>query len=360
MTCRGRTGPSAEGVPPRLRAALPLTVLALLWAGCANEIDLYGPDPRTPVLWWLLDADDSVHLARLQRTFQSPGQSALVAAGDPERLYFPAGAADLRLEELGADGLVLRAWTAERVDAAAVGAPKEPGPFADSAHVLYRVRARLDDGLRYRVRLWTESGPDTLRATVPLVDTFRLLYPPGGPATVDYADTGRFRFDWVSAGEALLYDAFWVLRYAETGPDGSVAQGEVRAPLFRNRVHEPDGGPVLLSREVFSNAFFTGLRGALPPAPPGSRELLGVDVEVAAGGRELYLLYLNNLATLDLSELFITGTYTNLEGALGLASSRRRATARDLDLSVATLDSLACGRFTRDLGFAREGGAPCP
>jgi hypothetical protein len=341
-------------------AGLLLCGLAF-WPSCDNTLDLFGGDPEEALVWCLLDAQDTVHYARVQRSYRPESGSATTAAQDPDLLLFPEGSVSFLLEALDEAGTAVQRWEARRVDAASEGLPKDPGIFADSAHALYRLDAVLDPDTRYRVRFFSPADEDTLQTSFELVDSMVLLYPAAPELDIDYSDTGSFRFEWVNAQGANLYDAFWILRYEEALGGGPWVEKEVRLPLFRNRVHIPDGGATLLREGVNNSRFFSGMRGSgLAPAPPGSRRLLELKVEVAAGGEALYLLYLNNLATLDLGELFITGTYTNLEGALGIVSSRRTLRSGVLNLSVATLDSLACGRFTRDLGFLDASGNPCP
>lgn len=341
------------------RVGLLLMGLCVLPA-CDNSLDLYGGDPEEAIVWCLFDAQDSVHYARVQRSYRPVDGSAFVAAQDPAQLLFPEGSVWLRLEALDGNGVPMLQWDAQRVDAAAEGLPKDPGVFADSAHALYRIDAQLDPSLEYRVRFHSPADADTLQTRFGLVDSLVLFYPPIPSLDLDYSDTGRFRFDWVNAAGALLYDAFWIVSY-ETLEGGFWMEKEVRLPIFRNRVHIPDGGPTLLKEPVETTRFYTGMRGSgLLPAEPGSRRFLGLEVELAAGGEALYLLYLNNLATLDLGELFITGSYTNLEGALGIVSSRRTKRSLPLNLSSATIDSLACGRFTKDLGFLDASGNACP
>ena len=356
-----------HGLRPKARlgwTCLPVLMWGLIVLGltaCDNSIDAFGPDRQTPVFWMLLDASDTVHYARLQRSFQSPGQDAFIAALDPANLYYPAGTVQLRVEALGPDSSIQQRWFLERVDGASAGFPKEPGVFADSAHVLYRFTAALNPDLMYRVVLHTPAAEDTLRAIFPLVDSFRIFYPQSTTIDIDYSDTGTFRFDWQSAPNGFLYEAYWEVQFEELVPGSSDWEaGSVRVPLFRNRVHLADQGLVLLQQNVFTTSFYTGLRGRLEPAEGGQRRLLQVDIICTAGGKELYLLYLNNLATLDLGELFITGTYTNLPGAVGLASSRSSVRFASLSLTDATLDSLACGRLTSLLGFQRADGSPCP
>jgi hypothetical protein len=332
----------------------------VLLVSCSNEIDLFGPAEETPVVWSLLNQQDSLHYVRLQRSFQSEGVSGLISAGDPNKIYYPADSVQLELGEwIG--GLEQRSWVLERVIGDSLGLPKEVGLFADTPNVLYRFQATLNPNAEYRLRV-RRLGPSTeYTARTNLVAPFPLYYntDPGMP--VDYADTGSFNVLWASARAGRIYNGFFILRYQEH-IDGSWQNRQVEYPIFRNQVLAGGDGPVLMQARVQNFIFFTGLRSALVPLPPGSRRFTGLDLRIVAAGEEVYLLYLNNQVLLGISALYITPTYSNLEGGLGIFSSRSTSTAPDIPLTLATLDSLACGGITRQLGFERPDGIaePCP
>jgi len=312
------------------------------------------------VVWSLLNQQDSLHYVRLQRSFQSEGVSGLVSAGDPNKIYYPADSVRVELGEwIG--GLEQRSWVLERVIGDSLGLPKETGLFADTPNVLYRFRATLNPNAEYQLRV-ERLGPSTeYPARTSLVAPFPLYYGNNPDVPVDYADTGSFNVLWASARGGRLYDGFFSLRYQERG-GGSWQNRQVEYPIFRNQVLLSSEGPVLMQVRVQNFIFFTGLRSALAPLPPGSRRFVGLDLRILAAGEEVYLLYLNNQALLGISALYITPTYSNLQGGLGIFSSRSISTSADIPLTLATLDSLACGGITRQLGFERPEGlvGACP
>ncbi len=340
-----------------------LVLLAgLVLSSCDNSIDLYGPEVETPVVWCLLDAADSIHYVRLQRSFQAEGQSGITAAADPDKIYYPEdGVSLLVTESIGAvEG---RTWTLQRVIGDTLDQTKETGLFADSPNVLYRFDAGLLADATYNLAISLVNREGEFRAETALVKSFPVYYP-GNPATeIDYSDTGRYTIQWVSAAGGQLYDGFFELFFEEF--DGSFWQRrQIRYPLFRNKVRLETQGFEVMQAEVQNILFYTGLRSTLPPSLPGTRRFLQLDLLISASGPDVYRLYLNNQASLGISGLFITTVYSNLSNGLGIFSSRRITRVRQLRLTPATLDSLACGAITRNLGFARPpsvpGSADCP
>jgi len=260
-------------------------------------------------------------------------------------------------------GLEQRSWNLERVIGDSIGLPKETGLFAGEPNVLYRFKTALDPDAEYRLRV-ERIGPSTeYTARTTLVKPFPVYYAGNPDVPIDYADTGSFNVLWASAFGGRLYDGFFQVRYEEW-QDGSWQSKTVEYPIFRNRVLLASEGPVLMQVKVQNFIFFTGLRSSLAPLPPGRRRFTGLDLNILAAGEEVYLLYLNNQALLGIAALYITPTYTNLVGGLGIFSSRSVASSTDLPLTLATLDSLACGGITRSLGFERPDAIPgsetCP
>ncbi len=344
-----------------------MRALLFLFAGfalvsCDNSIDLFGPEVETPVVWCLLDLEDSVHFLRLQRSFQSYGQSALISSQDPDKIYFPDNEVDVFIQEKNGSG-VTRNWVLERVLGDTLDRLKEVGLFVDSPNVLYRFKADLLSDARYELAIKRMGRDSMFKAETSLVKAFPVYYPGGPGTTIDYADTGSYTVQWVSAEGGQLYDGQFELIYEEF--DGTTWQRKrIQYPIFGNKARQEITGFEVLEAKVNNIAFFTGLRNVMGASEPGTRQFVQLNLFISAGGEEMYLLYLNNLTALGITSLFVSPIYSNISDGLGIFSSRKVSRVNDLKLTTATLDSLACGRLTRHLGFARPPAIPgmpdCP
>lgn len=334
----------------------------LILLSCNNELDLYGSAEDRPVVWCLLNATDSIHYIRVQRSFIPADENALIAAATPgisdyQSHEIRVGVQEWLNEEPG------RYWEAERVDGDSIELIKEEGLFASSPNILYRFKDTLRLNARYQLHIENLIEDSLHLAETGLVGPFPLYFPIDPAVPFNLSDTGRYTIDWLSASRSYLYDAFYEVQYQEEIA-GLWHQRSARIPLFNNRIRLDDGGFELMRSQVRYEVFYTGLRSALTPAPPQSRRFVQLNLVLTAYGEEVYLLYLNNLSNLGISALFATGIYSNLSGGLGVFSSRGVSRSADILLTAETLDSLACGRFTRPLGFSRPDSLPgsptCP
>lgn len=346
--------------PGRLCLLLILTA-AVIPISCSTEFNVNAPFVERPIIWGLLDAKDSLHYLRIQRTFQTDGPAENGAA-DPEKIHYPAGALEVELQEL-VEGSISRSWFARRVDGNLIDRVKDDGLFATNPNVLYEIDAQLLQELDYRLMVRHLESEKEYEAETSLVGDFDSFFPIQPDFAIDFADTGKFKVQWLSAEMGFLYDAWYELGYVEYEPGGSDTSYEAaRYPMFQNVTFSAGEPFTILETNITNLGFYTGLSRVLEE-PEGTRvrDFRSLHINFGAGGENLYLLYLNSLANLGITELFISPYYTNIDGgALGILGSRSTVRSAPVLLTPSTLDSLACGRFTEDLGFLASNGSSCP
>ncbi len=79
---------------------------------------------------------------------------------------------------------------------------------------------------------------------------------------------------------------------------------------------------------------------------------------IDAGGEELFNYFEYNNATLGITEGQISDAYTNVNGGLGILSSRFHKEGLIYPVSVQTRDSIACSVSTSGLNFAPNSATP--
>ena len=93
---------------------------------------------------------------------------------------------------------------------------------------------------------------------------------------------------------------------------------------------------------------YSGLIGRIPGK---------IEIIVVAGGDDLNtFIEVNRPSTSIVQE---KPEFTNITNGLGIFSSRYSKTPFSRQLSVVTLDSLACGQYTNDLKFLDHNGNTC-
>jgi hypothetical protein len=77
-----------------------------------------------------------------------------------------------------------------------------------------------------------------------------------------------------------------------------------------------------------------------------------------AGGQELFDYIQFNNASLGITEGQVTDTYTNVDGGLGVFSSRYHKEGKIYPMATQTRDSIACSVITSGLNFAPNSTSP--
>jgi hypothetical protein len=330
-------------------------ILALLSGvvlmACDNQINIATGYEEEVFITGLLDAGDTVHYLRIQKSFLDPDSSPYILLSDPYNSYFKENDLDVWMESWK-DGALTGRYTFEYIDGDSIGISKDAGIFPASPNILYRLKSTLDAGAEYRLFVHRIAAGDTITASTVLVQSFNILFPVSGIYGLNFADTNKIQYANAYAVHARIYDLTLRFDYTETDLSTGVATNKHHDwVMFNNHIGDNDYGSGVMAYEMRANQFFTFISTVIWSNPNVERTFTGLSFTFYAGGEELYLQYLNNLANLGFGELYATTSYTNIQGAYGIFSSVRKQTIDSIFLSDRSLDTLACGYLTSGLGF---------
>ena len=102
---------------------------------------------------------------------------------------------------------------------------------------------------------------------------------------------------------------------------------------------------------VEGQGFYEFLAAALEEDPQIIRFFSSLDLIIEGAGQELVDLLRIEGANLGLTSIDNAPVYSNIDGGLGIFSSKNKAVRRNLFLNTSSMDSLRFGIFTRDLNF---------
>ena len=334
------------------RAYMLLAVLpATWWLSCDNTLDINGNYREAVVVYGLLDHGTDTQYIRIQKSFLGDNTSALDLAGQAGQNYYLP-------DELSAflwrwkNGIRMDSIPLEYVNGDTLGIEKPEGTFASTPNILYRTTATIDTLSEYQLMVIHHTKGDTITATARIVWSYYVYYPTRPDVYIDFADTGRITFTCKQAVNARLYDLDLIFRYAEKNIfTGDSTIHAVAWNVFSNKSGTNTEGYSNIAYSMERYSFFTFLAATLEPDTQVIRYSIDLKFDWYAGGTELYNQYLNMLANLGINQDYISPEYTNVEGGIGIFSSRHKESAGNIRLSDATLDSLACGIITRQLGF---------
>lgn len=321
----------------------------LLWSSCETDFSLEGEWKDIPVIYSFLSEQDSAHYVRVERAFLEPGGNAVDIAQIPDSIYYKDGEITVMLKN-GDTAIELT-----RVDGNDEGYPREDGAFASSPNILYKA---LKSDLDLRGRDIAEltimrDGEITAEATTTMVDevTFSFL-PLNGLAVGRNYTTTNNSIDFLPEGdEASVFDVRLIFRYNETDSanPGNRISKEIVWVLAESLTRDDDTNS---QRYVFKGeSFYQFLANEIEPINDGNRQFEEIFFEVTAAGSEIseYLGITN--ANIGITSAQAIPVYSNVDGGVGIVSSRYTARSSSVSLNAQSRDSLYNGFYTRDLNF---------
>ena len=334
-----------------MKSVIFTLLLALTFASCSTEVDLEAEWEDIPVVYAFLSLQDTAHYVRVQKVFLEPDGNALQIAQNTDSIYYQNAAVEMTNIRTGETFLM------ERVDGADEGYPKEEGVFANAPNVLYKVKA---DEINFQggdsVRLAINSGEFTepsfaVTRVLGKIDTSRNPSPS--------QRIGRLRYNtnltvtWIPSEEAELFDITFIIRYRESADPSTPSEFVEKSlewPIAKGITRSnPDRG-----RENFmirGEAFYQFVFLNIPPSDGEIRLLDGIDLRITAGGVEMLELVELSQANIGITSAQSIPVYSNVEGGLGVFTSRYQLERTNIQLTQEALDTLQDGIYTRDLNF---------
>jgi hypothetical protein len=312
----------------------------LVLFSCDNSLDINADYDVENVVYGLLDKDLDTQWVRLHRTYL--GEDGLLAgAVHSDSLYFDTAA--IYLAQLNGSGDVVNTYEFYRKDTNVL----EPGIFTTDNYRLYWTDAPIDGSFEYRIRGFI-PGNNNFEAITPIVGNVTITKPRGFQKISFGISNAEFK--WDAATNARLYQGYLHFKYKEaprSNPQDSVIKTLTYALPVRTGSNLNGNGTFV--SEVTYESYFRFLKNNIGETTDKVRVFRGMDVEIWAAADD-YATYINvnqpSQGIVQEKPLF-----TNVEGGIGLFSSRARGIQEDVKLSTATMDSLWRGVFTCDMGW---------
>ncbi|MEZ5013222.1 MAG: hypothetical protein R2794_02930 [Chitinophagales bacterium] len=340
-------------------------VIAVFWTGCSTDFDLNADFKETPVVYGLLDASTDTQYIRINRAFLSDNIDALTLAANPDSIYY-GDELSVRLDELN-NGVVVQSWNLERVDGDTLGIPKAGGTFANIPNILYRLIAELDYTHQYFLYALNANTGKEISAQIDIVDAFAITRPDDAslfPQSISLSPQNKYSLLWKSAQDARIYDLIMRFHYREGiySPEGDsihyTFSGYKDWVIETNYTTESTQGNLTIQFQVDGASFYNWIADAFEPVADFNFIRIADSAQfiIDAGGNELYTYFQYNNATLGITEGQVSDVYTNINGGLGILSSRYHKVGKVYPFAIQTRDSIACSAVTSGLNFAPDGG----
>lgn len=352
-------------------------------ASCSNEVEVIGLWKDIPVVYGVINWQDTAHYIRIERAYLPPNKSALDVARNADSLYFDPSQVVVELYSIGNNNdTVLWNWPLERVNLADEGIVREDGIFQNNPSYAYKTKGgptgrdlllKIDHratGNVFYSRVKPISANNSSLFTIPRYSKspprpvkFRELNPQGEEI---YGSLGIN----ISTSFAAIYDYIFRFHYDEYTVD---AQGNEISGTRVDKTIEwravSDFIPQVANQNkqsVSGSRFYRFLRGNLSDVTGTNKRRCGGYLEVfAVGGTESIRDYILARKANDgfVGGLFPAPPYSNVSGGYGflgvadvLERADRASSPRLMEMSPLTYEHLSNGELTSQLGFSPN---PC-
>jgi hypothetical protein len=345
--------------------ALALFSLTIVTNGCKDDFDPSGDFEEVPIVYGLLNQQDTAHYIRIERAFLEKATSALTLARDTNSLYFKN--LNVTLEQLGNVGQTVATFPLARVNGALEGYPRESGIFNNNPNILYKTKAKLFGTTKYRLTLVTKENKSYTAETTTLEDLRWGNPNSGNPIDFRPDPTRPTNINWTipSVTNVALYDVSIRVLIPEKdafGVQKMQAYTWKAATNVSSRNQDYAGNSVQLKLDGL--AFYKKLRALIPNNPNiVERCSRGVRVEfvVTGVGKEIddYIKSSNSGAS-GIASTEPTPKYTNITNGKGVLSSTfTHPNSESFPLSKNTIDEFTLGTIMAGLNFTPYSNDSC-
>lgn len=335
----------------------------LLWAGCSTDIDINADYEEVMIVYGLLDYTQPVQYIRVQKGYLDANTSALDIAKNPDSTYYNPEDIIVQLEVAGSGNF-------ETLSPDTF--PKNTGIFSNEKNILYTYNRALDPSKTYNLRIENTVTGNVVTSSSPVVQDFSLQSPPNDTTLayqISFVDRDirtnvprQVEVQFISPAGGKVYEGIFRFHYIEFRPGEPADTTYIDWPVFSDITSSTTNGGQVISYKFTGQNFYPYLAGKLEASPEITRKPLDNPGEyiITSGGEVLWdLIRVNTQGQTGITAVEAQPDFTNIEGGLGIFSTRSVKHRPNLFFRASSLDSLACGSNTAALNFDVNVGTSC-
>lgn len=325
-----------------------------LFNSCSTDFEVNAPYDNIPVVYGLLNQNDSIHIIKINKTFLGEGNAILAASVPDSSIY--QNLTGYVEEWIG--GVYQRTFTLSDTMISNI----EPGIFAFPEQKMYYFYADdLDEDAEYRLHIDVNEGGKEADATTVMVSSFAYHVLVVTPAATVGFHNGSFYTDyniqWSPAPNGNRYEPQMDFVYWDVTTTDTVRR-VVEFKLGEIRLEGNSSGT--LSSIVVGETFYQLVEDrvnqfdAEDPAPGTLlfRKIGPIHITVTVAGEELdTYMAVNEPITGIVSE---RPTYSNISGGIGLFASRYQQSVFNKLLGMNTMKHFCEGPELAGMGFCLD------
>jgi hypothetical protein len=295
----------------------------------------------------LLNAADTVQWVRINKAYLGEGD-AYVMAQVPDSINYP-DILDVKIEEYNEGDVHLKSIFLIR-DSSIV---KEPGIFATTPNILYRTNGidRINQDNNYKLVIYNrESGKTVTAKTDVVVDSIFMTNPFSTTQQINWYGPAPFTVKWTTVPEGVVYQLTIRFHYTEVNlANSSDSQPKYIDWPFPQQVATNTSQTQSLGQVINKDDFYYYVKNQVSPNPDVKRIVGPLDFIFTVAASEFYTYIEVNKPPSGVNQSI--PQYTNVDGGLGIFSSRLNQGYNNYVMAPQSKDSLISGSITGGLQF---------
>ncbi|MBI9068982.1 MAG: DUF4249 family protein [Salinivirgaceae bacterium] len=348
---------------------LVLLFLALFISSCNDDFDINSDWEDITIVYGILDPSDTVHYIRINKAYIGTGDVYEMAQQSDSIQY--QNILDVRLIEYqlisGGESLPFDANSWERTTRDTIHLDRtdeiekldsnyngDPGTFARDNNYLYKTTELLKEKHKYKLEIHIPGKKEIVSSEAYMIYDLRVnkIQNPVMKFNMANEKTSQ-EIEWESAVYGKIFQPYLLFHYGEITA-GDTTFNTVKIEYNEhvvNQVRIPDNYlGAKMSQAIGGIKFYESLKQQIPVKSKNIiRVFASIDVVFLAGGNEFYN-YLNVSST-TISFGQEPPEFSNIINGVGLFDARYKYVVKGKQIIPESLDSLANGRFTKNLNF---------
>ena len=331
---------------------LILIGISAFLTSCDNTLNILDNYRETPIVYGLLNKNDSAHFIRIQKGFLGEG-NALLMAQYPDSIYYDTAAIDVyiysKINGVATDTIVLLPNYSKI---------KDEGLFTDEKHHLYQLYLqeringtinlktyfKLKSDANYKLEIKNQQTNLITNATTELVESISQLslFP---SSKINLASDYPYNVKIGSAKNGKVYGLIMRLKYKEFKPGAIVGTDKHVDYNIDNLSSTTTNGGQILTFLIDGPSFFGYLKERIPKDNTVTRPISSVaaDFIFTVGTQDLYNYIQVNAPANTVNYI---PEYTNMSNGKGIFTSRWSSTVSNMKFNTPSQDSLLNGKYT--------------
>jgi hypothetical protein len=315
-----------------------LVIISILFfQSCEQNVDIFTESKFTPVIYCLLNPQESVQTLRVSRVFQDRAEQTQWEIKYDDHLEDSNNR--MYIESIDLDGQRHNTYFEFSEKLQPVG-----NHFADTR--LYTCQLKPLQASSYQLYVYFPEIKTMASAKIQVLSPINLIDPstvPGRKMVID--PTQPYVIRWQGAKGSAYFQGILHINYLEKKLDE--IQGKTVSMIMDPVLQYPEES--VFSQNLSGNHLLKFLEESIPVTDSVKRKLLDFDFTFIYGGEELALFTNSGINPLGLSDR--VSDYSNIDNARGVFSSISSLKVYGIPICSQSADTIAINDITKNLNF---------